>query len=122
MMGRIAPTVLAHLDDPPQAQPPTRWGEPAHVRAWFEPLSATVRTRVQYVQVTYPSVEHAVRVFEHKPGPLRAHRTALQAAGRWNRARAALATLFDDNNWADDGSLQLNVPYLLVLGQEGTAT
>jgi hypothetical protein len=81
---------------------------------------------VQHVQVAYFSVEHAVRVFENKPGPLRAHRAALQAAGRWNRARAALATLFHDRNQADDGSLRLNVPYLLLLGQavgqEGTAT
>ena len=117
VMGRIAPTVLGHLDEAPDTPSPTRWGDPAHVNAWFAPLPTTVRTQVRHVQVAYPSVEHAVRVFEDKPGPLRAHRAALQSAGRWDRARAALAELFRAHNRGDDGSLLLNAPYLLVSGR-----
>ncbi|WP_171163505.1 hypothetical protein [Streptomyces sp. I05A-00742] len=79
-MGRIAHTVLTHLDTPPSGPAPTRWGDPGQIRPWFAPLPAVVRTRVRHVQVAYPSGEHAVRVFENKPDPLRAHRAALRAA------------------------------------------
>ncbi|MBD0840509.1 class I SAM-dependent methyltransferase [Streptomyces sp. TRM68416] len=121
VMGRIAPTVLAHLDDRPKSLPPTQWGDPDRVGAWFAPLPVTVRMQVCHVRVVYPGVEHAVRVFENKPGPLRAHRAALEAAGRWDRARAALAGLFEENNRAQDGTLVLEVPYLLVLGRVAAA-
>ncbi|PAN01815.1 hypothetical protein CJI59_09535 [Streptomyces sp. Alain-F2R5] len=49
-----------------------------------------------------------------KPGPLRAHRSALEAAGRWGCARASPAALFEEHNRATDGSVRLDVPYLLV--------
>ncbi|MFI9585462.1 class I SAM-dependent methyltransferase [Streptomyces sp. NPDC052236] len=127
VMGRIAPTVTEHLshhppDDSPLTVRPTLWGDPGHVRTWFAPLPVAVRTRVLYVRVAYPSVADAVRFFENKPGPLRAHRTALEAAGRWERARAALAALFQTHNQAADGSLLMDVPYLLTLGRVADPT
>lgn len=117
VMGRIAPTVTRHLDRPATTPPPTRWGDPAHIRAWFAPLPVTVRTRVAHVRVTYPSVAHAVTVFENKPGPLRAHRSALRALGRWDDARAELAALFDAHNRSTGADLVLDAPYLLALGR-----
>lgn len=117
IMGRIAPTVLRHLDAPPAPGGPTRWGEPGRVEAWFAPLPVTVRCRVARVRVRYPSVAHAVSVFEGKPGPIRAHRLALERAGRWDRARADLAALFAAHNRAGDGSLVFDAPYLLVEGR-----
>ncbi len=114
VLGRIAPAVTRHLGAPPPGSPPTRWGEPAYVRDWFRPLPVTVTTRRERVEVRYPSLAHAVEVFENKPGPLRAHRSALEAAGRWGRARAGLAALFEEHNRATDGSVRLDVPYLLV--------
>ncbi|WP_329558543.1 class I SAM-dependent methyltransferase [Streptomyces uncialis] len=119
VMGRIAPTVTRRLPAPPSGPVPTRWGDPEHVRPWFAPLSVTVRTRVCGVRVAYPSVAAAVRVFENKPGPLRAHRAALEAAGRWTAARAALSSLFAEHNTATDGRLVWDVPYLLVLARVG---
>ncbi|MGW6916937.1 class I SAM-dependent methyltransferase [Kitasatospora sp. NPDC054939] len=116
-MGRIAPTVLRHLDRPPTDPPPTRWGEPDRLHAWFAPHGVAVETRLRHVRIRYPSVEHAVRVFEHKPGPLRAHRAALRAAGRWEEARADLADLFRTANRATDGGLALDAPYLLLLAR-----
>jgi SAM-dependent methyltransferase len=117
IMGRIAPTVLRHLDTPPSADGPTRWGDPGQVEAWFAPLPVTVRCRPARVRVRYPSVAHAVSVFEAKPGPIRAHRRALERAGRWDRARADLAALFAAHNRAGDGSLLFDAPYLLVEGR-----
>ncbi|MFH8371194.1 class I SAM-dependent methyltransferase [Streptomyces sp. NPDC018031] len=118
VMGRIAPTVLRHLDHPTDTpSPPTRWGDPGHVRTWFAPLPVAVRTEVEHVRVGYTSVAHAVSVFQNKPGPLREHRTALEAAGRWDRARTALTDLFHTHNRATDGSLLLHAPYLLLLGR-----
>ncbi|MDN3244743.1 class I SAM-dependent methyltransferase [Streptomyces sp. ZSW22] len=114
VLGRIAPTVTRHLGSPPPASPPTRWGETAHVRDWFGPLPVTVATRRERIEVRYPSLAHAVEVFENKPGPLRAHRSALEAAGRRGRARASPAALFEEHNRATDGSVRLDVPYLLV--------
>ncbi|MBX9394233.1 class I SAM-dependent methyltransferase [Streptomyces sp. TRM72054] len=120
IMGRIAPTVRRHLGHRPEDNgSPMRWGDPAHVRAWFTPLPIAVRTRVERVRVAYPSVAHAVTVFENKPGPLREHRAVLEAAGRWKRARADLADLFAEHNEATDGSLVLAAPYLLVWGRVG---
>ena len=117
IMGRIAPTVLRHLDVPPGPAAPTRWGEPGRVAAWFAPLPVTVRCRVARVRVRYPSVARAVAVFEAKPGPIRAHRRALERAGRWDRARADLSALFAAHNRADDGGLLFEAPYLLVEGR-----
>ncbi|MER7900470.1 class I SAM-dependent methyltransferase [Streptomyces sp. NPDC096046] len=62
VMGRIAPTVTRHLDRPQTTPAPTRWGDPRHIRAWFAPLSVTVRTRAAHVRVTYPSVTTPRRV------------------------------------------------------------
>ncbi|MGC9539675.1 hypothetical protein [Streptomyces sp. UG1] len=76
----------------------------------------TVRTRVAHVRVTHPSVEHAVTVFENKPGPLRARRSALRALGRWEDARAALAELFEAHNGSTGTGLVLDAPCLLTLG------
>jgi SAM-dependent methyltransferase len=120
IMGLIAPTVLRHLDGPPGPPAPTRWGEPDRVAAWFAPLPVTVRCRRARVRVRYPSVAHAVAVFETKPGPIRAHRRNLERAGRWDRARADLAGLFAAHNRADDGSLVFDAPYLLVEGRVRT--
>ncbi|GAA4931499.1 class I SAM-dependent methyltransferase [Streptomyces coeruleoprunus] len=115
VMGRIAPTVTHHLPDrPDMPPPPTRWGEPARVHAWFAPLPATIRTRVAHVRVTYPSVAHAVAAFENKPGPLRAHRTTLEATDRWNQARTDLTALFTTHNIASDTRLIMDAPYLLA--------
>ncbi|MEU2184305.1 class I SAM-dependent methyltransferase [Streptomyces thermolilacinus] len=114
VFGRVAPTATRHLDRAPDPEPPTRWGEPAHVRGWFGPLPVTLRTEVVHVRVTYPSVEHAVAAFADKPGPLRAHRAAREALGRWDAARAALAELFAAHDRAGDGTLAMDVPYLLA--------
>ncbi|MFH9655592.1 class I SAM-dependent methyltransferase [Streptomyces anulatus] len=122
VMGQIAPTVIEHLDHPPDGPPPTLWGDPGHVHTWFAPLPVAVRTRVLYVRVAYSSVADAVRFFENKPGPLRAHRAALEATGCWERARTALATLFQAHNQAADGGLLLDVPYLLALGRVADPT
>ncbi|MCH0540798.1 class I SAM-dependent methyltransferase [Streptomyces sp. MUM 203J] len=117
VLGRVAPVVTRHLDRPPAAPPPTRWGEPDRLRAWFAPLPVSLHSRVVHVRVTYPSVAHAVAVFEDKPGPLRVHRAALEAAGRWQAARADLAALFTAHNTAADGTLAMDVPYLLGTGR-----
>ncbi|MFJ2100603.1 class I SAM-dependent methyltransferase [Streptomyces anulatus] len=117
VMGRIAPTVTRHLDRPAATPAPTRWGDPRHIRTWFAPLPVVVRTRVAYVRVAYPSVAHAVAVFENKPGPLRAHRSALRALGRWEDVRADLAALFGTHNRSTGADLVFDAPYLLVLGR-----
>ncbi|CAL9634030.1 putative protein [Streptomyces sp. enrichment culture] len=121
VLGRIAPTVLRHLDRPPAAAPPTRWGVPAHLDEWFAPLPLDLRSQVRTVRVTYPSLADAVSAFENKPGPLRTYRTALRDAGRWDRARADLTDLFRTHNLADDGRLVMDVPYLLLLGRRKAA-
>ncbi|KUO17471.1 class I SAM-dependent methyltransferase [Streptomyces dysideae] len=117
VMGRVAPTVTRHLDRPSAAPPPTRWGDPRHVRTWFAPLPVTLRTRIAHVRVTYPSVAHAVTVIENKPGPLRAHRSALQALGRWDDAWADLAALFDAHNCSTGADLVFDAPCLLTVGR-----
>ncbi|MER5493499.1 class I SAM-dependent methyltransferase [Streptomyces sp. NPDC002490] len=117
VFGRIAPTVTAALPEPPPAvDAPTRWGDGERVRRWFAPLPVALETPVREVRVGYPSVDHAVRAFAEKPGPLRGHRSALEAAGRWGAAQEALAALFAAHNRAEDGRLLMDVPYLLALG------
>ncbi|WP_167533912.1 methyltransferase domain-containing protein [Streptomyces marokkonensis] len=115
-MRQIAPTVLAHLDRPGSSPSPMRWGDAGWVCTWFAPLPTDLHLSVRQVLMRYDSVEHAVRAFENKPRPLRAHRAALRAAGRWKQARAALSRLFEDGNEADDGSSLLRIPYLFLIG------
>ncbi|MGW1279335.1 class I SAM-dependent methyltransferase [Streptomyces tsukubensis] len=121
IMGRIAPTVRRHLGPEPDGTPsPTDWGDPARISSWFAGLPVTFDTRVERVRVRYPSLSHAVAAFENKPGPLRRHRAALEAARRWQHARADLAALFALHNRADDDALAFDAPYLLLLARVGT--
>ncbi|MGV9316338.1 class I SAM-dependent methyltransferase [Streptomyces sp. NPDC003691] len=118
VMGRIAPTVRRHLHTEPDGTPsPTDWGDPVRVRRWFAGLPVTVDTRVEHVRVRYPSLSHAVSVFENKPGPLRRHRADLEAARRWQHARADLAALFALHNRSAAGDLVFDAPYLLLLAR-----
>ncbi|QDY80564.1 class I SAM-dependent methyltransferase [Streptomyces qinzhouensis] len=120
VMGRIAPTVRRHLGPEPDGTPsPTDWGDPSRIRSWFAELPVTVHTRVERVRVRYPSLSHAVAAFENKPGPLRRHRTALEAAHRWQHARADLAALFALHNRSADGDLVFDAVYLLLLARVG---
>jgi SAM-dependent methyltransferase len=100
---------------------PYEWARPDRVTAMFSNLPVTVTTRETSVMVRLASVEAAVELLENKAGPIMLSRFALEAEGAWPRARAALSELLTERNVASDGTLALDLPYLIVTARREPA-
>jgi hypothetical protein len=74
----------------------------------IEPATVTLRDE---------SVDHYLANLEHNLGPLVAARAALEADGRWPQAQAQLHELYVGANAATDGSMAIDVGYLLILAR-----
>ncbi|HWF35102.1 MAG TPA: class I SAM-dependent methyltransferase [Solirubrobacteraceae bacterium] len=114
VMGQMI--AMPFIPPPPDAQSPVLWGDEAHAR---EMLAAAAQVSVEpgTVSVVDESVEHYVANLAENLGPLVAARAALEPSGRWPEARAQLHELYAEANGADDGSMAIDIPYLLILAQ-----
>ncbi len=120
MFGRLGTVLVGFLPDPlPKAAGPLDWGEPAAVRGFFDGWPVQLSFDEAAVGVSFPSVEDAVGLFEERSGPVMAARDALEPAGRWPEARAAMAALFADANISTDGSVRMEADYLVALAAAG---
>jgi SAM-dependent methyltransferase len=116
VMGRMIAAQGTFIPPPADADSPVLWGVDAHARAM---LAAASELTVESATVTLvdESVEHYLAGLEANLGPLVAARAALEADGRWPQAQAQLHELYADANSATDGSMAIDVGYLLILAQ-----
>ncbi|MEA2198199.1 MAG: hypothetical protein QOJ25_2250 [Solirubrobacteraceae bacterium] len=116
VMGRMIAAQGTFIPPPEDAQSPVLWGSEAHAR---EMLAGAAELSIEPATVTLvdESVDHYLANLEQNLGPLVAARAALEAAGRWTEARAMLQELYAGANRATDGSMAIDVGYLLIVAQ-----
>jgi ubiquinone/menaquinone biosynthesis C-methylase UbiE len=112
LIGRLFKILGAYAPPPPAgASPPPLWGDEAHVRALFDGCSIEFsRGRQPFV---FPTVEAYMTFFEERYGPTLKAKERLQADGRWEQCRAEMRALYEELNWATDGTLHIESEYLV---------
>jgi hypothetical protein len=107
LIGRLFKILDAYAPPrPPRASPPPLWGDEVHVRALFDGGSVEFsRGRHPFV---FPTVEAYMTFFEERYAKER-----LQADGRWEQCRAEMRALYEELNWATDGTLHMESEYLV---------
>jgi ubiquinone/menaquinone biosynthesis C-methylase UbiE len=115
--GEMFKTVGGHMPAPPDfAQPPSLWGDEAHVREMFEPHGLEIEFDRETVVFEDASVEALMDFYEQKFGPMVTAKMAL--GDGWPELRADLIGLFDRFNIADDGSARVEAEYLVTVGRK----
>jgi SAM-dependent methyltransferase len=116
VMGRMIAAQSTFIPPPVDAESPVLWGVEAHAR---EMLAGASELSVEPATLTLldESVEHYLTNLQQTLGPLVAARAALEADGRWSQAQAQLHDLYSEANSAGDGSMAIDVGYLLILAQ-----
>jgi SAM-dependent methyltransferase len=116
MNGQMFMALGPFMPPPPEGvQPPPLWGVDEHVRECFAPTGREV-TIERDVSPTprFPSLDEYTDFMTRVLGPLALARPALEAAGRWDDARAAMRANFERFNEATDGTFQANPVYLRI--------
>jgi hypothetical protein len=115
-MGQMIAAQSTFIPPPEDADPPVLWGVEAHARAM---LSAAAGLGVEPETLTLrdESVEHYLADLQENLGPLVAVRAATEASGRWPAVQAQLRDLYDEANGATDGSMAIDVGYLVIIAQ-----
>lgn len=116
VMGQMIAAQGTFIPPPAGAESPVLWGVEEHARAMLAG-SAQVSVEPATLTLADESVEHYLANLQANLGPLIAARAALEAAGRWPEARAQLRDLYTEANGAADGSMAIDVGYLLILAQ-----
>jgi ubiquinone/menaquinone biosynthesis C-methylase UbiE len=115
--GEMFKTVGGYMPAPPDfAQPPSLWGDEAHVREMLEPHGLEIEFDRETIVFEKPSVEALMEFYEEKFGPMVTARAAL--GDRWAELRADLVSLFESSNVADDGSARVEAQYLVTVGRK----
>ncbi|MDQ6775708.1 MAG: class I SAM-dependent methyltransferase [Actinomycetota bacterium] len=116
VMGRMIAAQSIFIPPPADAEPPVLWGVEAHARAMLAGATEVTIERAT-VNLVDDSVEHYLAGLQENLGPLIAARAALEADDRWSAARSQLHDLYADANSATDGSMVIDVGYLLIVAQ-----
>jgi ubiquinone/menaquinone biosynthesis C-methylase UbiE len=117
LAGAMFSTVGKYMPPPPDfAQPPSLWGDEAHIREMFEPNGLDVEIDRETVIFAKPSVEELVSFYEQKFGPMVMAKTAL--GERWPELRADLTSLFESFNTAEDGTCRVESEYMVTVGRK----
>jgi ubiquinone/menaquinone biosynthesis C-methylase UbiE len=116
VMGLMIAAQGTFIPPPAGAESPVLWGVEEHARAM---LADAEEVSVEPATMTLldESVEHYLANLQESLGPLIAARAALEADGRWPEAQAQLRELYAGANGATDGSMAIDVGYLLILAQ-----
>ena len=109
--------VLARHVPPPPGPAPTLWGVEEHVRELFADAALNLVFDRELVTLRFNSVEHAVRTYATKFGPVVKARERLEPAGRWDALRDDLAAMFERHNHATDGTAAVAGEYLQVIAR-----
>ena len=116
VMGQMLAAQATFIPPPEDAESPVLWGVEDHARAMFAG-AAGLSFEPATVTLIDESVEHYLANLQEHLGPLIAARAALQADGRWPQAQAQLHDLYSAANAATDGTMAIDVGYLLILAQ-----
>jgi hypothetical protein len=115
-MGQMIAAQSTFIPPPADADSPVLWGVEDHAREMLAG-AAELSFEPETVTLVDESVEHYLANLQENLGPLIAARAALEADGRWPEAQARLHDLYADANGASDGSMAIDVGYLLILAQ-----
>jgi hypothetical protein len=109
-VGQLFAAIGRHLPPPPGVQPPSRWGDPEHLRELFGP-AVTITAPRRSFGWRFPSPEHQVEFFATFYGPVV---KALATLGPVQAAalRADMLELVKRFDVADDATTILRMDYL----------
>ena len=114
-LGRLIATAFSYGPPPPAGIPsPLAWGEPEVVRERLGELAGSVELQPQMAPIRFDSKQAALEFQERYNGPLIALRNTLPP-GRYSALMTQLDELVDQFNQATDGSVAIDVEYLLVV-------
>jgi len=116
VMGQMLAAQATFIPPPGDAASPVLWGVEAHARAMLAGASS-LTIEPATVTLLDESVEHYLTNLQQHLGPLVAARAALEADGRWPAAQAQLHDLYAAANRATDGTMSIDVGYLLILAE-----
>lgn len=114
--GRFFATIGTHLPPPPpDFTPPILWGSEERVRELLAGAGVEPEFERRSVHFEDESVEHWMDYSESVLGPVVMAKAALEPEGRWEPARAELASLYEEANESTDGSLRVEAEYLMTI-------
>jgi ubiquinone/menaquinone biosynthesis C-methylase UbiE len=117
-LGRQIATALSYGPPPPSGIPsPLLWGEPEVVRARFGELAGPVEVQSRMGPIRFASTQAARAFQERYNGPLIALRNMLPPE-RYAALMTQLDELVDQFNRATDGTVAIDVEYLLVVASK----
>lgn len=109
--------VAPHLPPPPDiADPPPLWGDPDHVTEVFGDGATELCFRHATIEMAFPSVDEAVRLYTEHFGPLLMARQLLEPQGRWRALVDDVRAFFADHA-TPDGATALASEYLISMGR-----
>jgi ubiquinone/menaquinone biosynthesis C-methylase UbiE len=117
-LGRQIEIAAGYAPAPPGAVPsPLAWGEPEVVRARLAGLAGSVELQPQMVPMGFDSKQAAREFQERYNGPLIALRSTLPPE-RYGALMTQLDEVVDQFNRATDGTVAIDVEYLLVVASK----
>jgi len=96
---------------------PADWGRPELVTMFFTGQPVTVTTSQRFVTMQWSSVDDMITMESTQFGPLLGPVAEVKRLGKWQDARVALVELLNSENTANDGSLVIEMPYLLTIAR-----
>ncbi len=96
------------------APEPTDWGRSELVTTLFANQPVIVTTSRRFVTMRWSSVDDAIAMESTQFSPLLGPVAEVKRLGKWPEARAALVEMLNSENIATDGSLVIEMPYLLT--------
>lgn len=116
--GRMFGLLGSYMPPPPAGfQPPVLWGDEDHVRDLLSAAGAEPELERRSVELVDDSAESWLAFGEEALGPMVMAKAALEPQGRWDEARAELASLYESHNESSDGSLRVQAEYLMTTVQ-----
>jgi hypothetical protein len=114
--GDMFGTFDRYVPIPDFAESPILWGSEEHVSRVLAPSGLELEFEHETMTFELPTVEALVRVYEEQFGPTVVVKE--QLGERWPALRGDLAATFELWNRADDGSLVMDVRYLVTIGRK----
>ncbi len=113
-IGQMFKTLGRHVPPPAGAQPPSLWGDEAHLHALFGERTAAISVTRRLFNFRYRSAAHFIEVFRTWYGPIHKAFAALPADGAIALERD-LTALLNSMNRAGAASLVVPSEYLEVV-------